>query len=103
MKKYKEMMKQIQRVQQDVAKIEEELAKERVESSAGGGAVTAVVNGKQEVLEIKIDEKVVQAGDVEMLQDLVLAAVSEALRKSRELANQRLGRLTGGLNIPGLM
>lgn len=103
MKNRGKMMKQFQQVQQNVAKMEQELAEERMEASAGGGAVTAVVNGRQEVLELKIDEKVVQAGDVEMLQDLVLAAVSEALRKSRDLANQKLARLTGGLNIPGSM
>ena len=100
--KYGKMVKQAQQMQKEMAKVEEELAGEKVEASAGGGAVKATVNGKQELLEIKISPDVIDKDDVEMLEDLVKAAVSEAIRQSRELANQKMSRLTGGLNIPGM-
>ncbi len=79
-----------------------ELAEATVEGTAGGGAVTIVMTGAQEVKSVRIDPGVVSADDVEMLQDLVLAAISDAIRKSKALAAQRLGGVTGGLNIPGL-
>jgi hypothetical protein len=91
-----------QQMQADMARAQEELADLRVEGSAGGGAVTVVATGAQEVVSITIDPGVVDPDDVEMLQDLVLAAVSEALRGSREQAEQRMARVTGGLRIPGL-
>jgi hypothetical protein len=75
----------------------------QVEASAGGGMVTAVVNGRQQLVDLKIEESVVDPEDVEMLQDLILAAVNEALKKSQDMAQQEMSKLTGGLNIPGLM
>ncbi|OLC12953.1 MAG: YbaB/EbfC family nucleoid-associated protein [Candidatus Rokubacteria bacterium 13_1_40CM_4_69_39] len=95
-------MKEAQRLQQQMAAMQEEIAKKRVEATAGGGMVTVEANGKQEIVAIKIDPEVVNRDDVQMLEDLVLAACNEALRKSRELVQQELGKLTGGLKIPGL-
>lgn len=89
-------------MQADMVKIQEDLGNERIEASSGGGIVTAIVNGHQELLEIEIAPEAVDPNDIDMLQDLVAAAVNEALRQSRELASQRLGSVTGGLNIPGL-
>ncbi len=104
MKGFGNMMKQIKLMQQKMQKIQEELAEKQVEGSAGGGMVTAIVNGKQELLEIKIDKEVVDPDDVEMLQDLIVAAVNQALKKSQEMMNEEMAKLTGGLgiNIPGL-
>ncbi|MBI2219530.1 MAG: YbaB/EbfC family nucleoid-associated protein [Candidatus Rokubacteria bacterium] len=96
------MMKEAQRLQQQMQAMQEEIGKRKVEATAGGGMVTVEANGKQELLSIKIDREVVNPEDVGMLEDLVLAACNEALRKSRELVQQELGKLTGGLKIPGL-
>jgi len=96
------MIQQAQKLQAQLAKAQEELGKTTVEASSGGGAVTVVVNGQQKVLSVKILPEVVNPEDVEMLEDLVLTAVSEALAKSHELAAEQLGGLTGGLKIPGL-
>ena len=96
------MMQQAQKLQQQLAKAQEELANMTVEASAGGGAVTVVMNGQQKIQSVKISPEVVDPEDVEMLQDMVLAAVSEAITKSQELAAKQLGGLTGGLKIPGL-
>jgi hypothetical protein len=96
------MMKEAQKLQQRMAELQEEVGRRKVEATAGGGMVTAEANGKQEILSIKIDPEVVNRDDVGMLEDLVLAACNEALRKSRELVQQELGKLTGGLKIPGL-
>ncbi|MBI2159888.1 MAG: YbaB/EbfC family nucleoid-associated protein [Candidatus Rokubacteria bacterium] len=96
------MMKEAQKLQQQMAAMQEEIGKKTVEATAGGGMVTVQANGKQEILSIKIDPEVVSRDDVQMLEDLVLAACNEALRKSRELVQQELGKLTGGLKIPGL-
>ena len=101
--KYGKMLKQARKIEQEMAKIEEELAQEKVEASAGGAAVKATVNGKQELLEVKINPDVVDAEDVEMLEDLVTAAVKEALRQAKDLASQKMARLTGGLNLPGIV
>jgi len=95
-------MRQAQELQAKLAKAQEELAEARIEASAGGGAVTVTVNGQQQILSVKISPEAIDPGDVEMLEDLVLAAVNEALTKSQELAAKRMGKLTGGLNIPGL-
>jgi hypothetical protein len=95
-------MKEAQKLQQQMAAMQEEIGKKTVEATAGGGMVTVQANGKQEILSIKIDPEVVSKDDVQMLEDLVLAACNEALRKSRELVQQELGKLTGGLKIPGL-
>ena len=102
MKGFGNMMKEAQKLQQQMAALQEEIGKRTVEATAGGGMVTVVANGKQELVSIKIDPEVVSKDDVQMLEDLVLAATNEALRKSRELVQQELGKLTGGLKIPGL-
>ncbi|MFC1945762.1 YbaB/EbfC family nucleoid-associated protein [Chloroflexota bacterium] len=96
------MMKQAQQLQARLAKAQEELADITVEAGAGGGAVTVTANGKQQVLSVKISPEVVSPDDVEMLEDMVLAAVSEALNKAQEAAQAHLASITGGLNIPGL-
>ena len=85
-----------------MTKIQEDLAQEKIEATAGGGMVTVVVNGQQEMLEIKIEKEAVDPEDVEMLQDMVMTASNEALRKSRDIATAKLGQLTGGISIPGL-
>ena len=99
---YQKMMKQVQKMQADMAKIQEDLANETVEASAGGGMVTVQVSGAVEIKSIKIDPTAIDPADVEMLEDMILAAANEALRSAQELANKRLGGLTSGLNIPGL-
>mgnify|MGYP005845596505 CR=1 FL=1 len=96
------MLKQIQKLQQDLLKTQEALAEETIEVSAGGGAITVIITGQQRIESVRIDPKAVDPEDVEMLQDLIVAAVNEALERSRELAAERLSSLTGGLNVPGL-
>ncbi|MDJ0818494.1 MAG: YbaB/EbfC family nucleoid-associated protein [Desulfobacterales bacterium] len=96
------MMKQAQKLQSQMLKLQEELAQKTVESSAGGGMVTVVANGRQQIVSIKIESEVVDPEDVDMLQDLVLAAVNDALSKAQEMVTSEMGKLTGGLNIPGL-
>jgi DNA-binding YbaB/EbfC family protein len=96
------MLKQVQRMQADMAKAQEELKNKTVEATAGGGVVSVVANGSQEIVSITIKPEAVDPDDVEMLEDLVMAAVNEALRKAQELAAQEMQKLTGGLNIPGL-
>lgn len=96
------MMKQAQKLQSQMMKLQEELADKTVESSAGGGMVTVVANGRQQIVSIKIEDEVVDPQDVEMLQDLVLAAVNDSLAKAQEMVSSEMGKLTGGLNIPGL-
>ncbi|MGH2371686.1 MAG: YbaB/EbfC family nucleoid-associated protein [Chloroflexota bacterium] len=96
-------MAMFQQMQAKMLKIQEELAKETVETTAGGGAVTATMTGQQKLLSVTIDPEVVDADDVEMLQDLIVAAVNDAITKSQELQAKRLSALTGGLKIPGLM
>ena len=98
----KNFLRQAQELQSKLAKAQEELGSMTVEATAGGGAVTAVVTGDQRVQSIKIDPDAVSSEEVEMLEDLVLAAVSEGLDKSRELAASHLGKVTGGLGLPGL-
>ena len=95
-------MQQIKVLQDKMAKIQEELATKTVESSAGGGMVTAVMNGRQELVSLKLEPQIVDPEDIEMLQDLIVAAVNDALRKAQELAAGDMGKLAGGLNIPGL-
>lgn len=102
MNNQRDMLRQMQKMQGEMMKIQEELEAERIEASSGGGMVTVVASGQQEIVDIKINKEAVDPEDVEILQDMVLAAVNEALRKSKEMANTKLGRLTGGLNIPGL-
>lgn len=96
-------MKLLQQMQSRLAKIQEELGNETVEGTAGGGAVKIQMTGHQKVQSVTFDPEVVDPEDVEMLQDLVAAAINEAVSKSQEMAGQRLGAITGGLKIPGLM
>lgn len=96
------MMKMAQKMQTDMAKMQEELKEKTVEVTAGGGVITVVANGNQEIVEIKIEPEAVDPEDVEMLEDLVLAAVNEALRKAQEMAASEMQKVTGGLNIPGM-
>jgi nucleoid-associated protein EbfC len=101
------MMQQVQQMQAEMQKAQEDLAKETVTASAGGGAVKATMTGGLQLVELEIDPEVLDPEDVEMLQDLVLAAVNESLTSAQELASKRLGGITGGLgdlglNIPGL-
>lgn len=91
-----------QQMQSDMARVEVELQALRLQGSAGGGAVTAVVSGKQDLISVTIDPGVVDPTDVEMLQDLVVAAVGDALAQARRTAEEKLGRVTGGLRIPGM-
>ena len=102
MKGFGNIMKEAQKLQQQMEAMQAEVAQKKVEATAGGGMVTVQANGKQELLSIKIDPEVITKDDAQMLEDLVLAACNEALRKSRELVQQELGKLTGGLKIPGL-
>jgi nucleoid-associated protein EbfC len=95
-------MKQAQQMQQRVLKMQEELAQKTFEASVGGGMVTVTANGKHEVIGIKIEPQVVDPDDVEMLEDLIVAGVNEAIRKSQEALAEEMGKLTGGMKIPGL-
>lgn len=97
------VMKQAQKLQSKMVKLQEEMAEKTVETSSGGGMVKVVANGRQQVVSIQIENEVVDPDDVEMLQDLILAAVNDALLKSQEMVSQEMSKLTGGLNIPGLM
>jgi len=97
------MMKQAQQLQSKMLKLQEELAEKTVEASSGGGMVKVVANGRHQILSIQIDKEVVDPDDLEMLQDLILAAVNDALLKSHEMVTGEMSKLTGGMNIPGLM
>jgi hypothetical protein len=96
------LQRMAQQMQQEMLRIQDELAAATVDGSAGGGVVSATVTGKQELVSVTIDPSAVDASDLEMLQDLVVAAVNDALRASRELAEQKMAAVTGGLRIPGL-
>jgi nucleoid-associated protein EbfC len=96
------LVKQAQQMQQRMLKMQEELAQRTVEASVGGGMVTVAVNGKSEVLRVKIEPQAVDPDDVEMLEDLVVAGVNEALRKAHDMMSEEMGKLTGGMKIPGL-
>lgn len=97
-----QMMKQVKKMQEQMMKAQEELGSKTVEGSAGGGVVTVSANGHKKILGISIKPEAVDPDDVEMLQDLVLTAVNDALTKAEELANQDMGKFTGGMKIPGL-
>jgi DNA-binding YbaB/EbfC family protein len=97
------MMSQLQKLQEEMAKTQEKLGDETVEVTVGGGMVKAVMNGHQKLISISIAPEAVDPDDVEMLQDMVLAAVNEAIERSQGVAADRMGALTGGLKIPGLM
>lgn len=96
------LMKQAQMMQARLQTVQAELAQKTAEGSAGGGMVTAVANGKNEILSIQINKEVVNPEDVEMLQDLVLAATNQALKNIQTIANEAMGKVTGGLNLPGM-
>lgn len=99
-KNFHDLLKQAQKLQAKIAEIQKELAGKTVEVTAGGGMVTVTVSGTQEIVKIKIDPAVVNSGDIQMLEDLIVAAMNEGLRKSRELATDEMSRITGGLGIP---
>jgi DNA-binding YbaB/EbfC family protein len=96
------MMKQVQKMQKQMEEMQAELEEKEVEASAGGGAVTVKANGKKEIIDIQIQPEVVDPDDIEMLQDLILAATNEALRKAEEMMSAEMGKITGGMNLPGL-
>jgi DNA-binding YbaB/EbfC family protein len=96
------IIKQAQKMKVKMEELQKELSEMKVEASTGGGMVTVVANGRQEILEIKIESEVVNPGDVEMLEDLIVGAVNQALKKSQDLATEEMAKLTGGLKIPGL-
>ena len=96
------MMKQEHQMQKKMERVQEDMEQREVEASAGGGMVTVVVNGKQQVLSVKIDPSAVDPEDVEMLQDLIMVAINEAIRQSQDMMQQEMSKLTGGMNIPGL-
>ena len=96
------ILKQAQQMHTKIAQLQEEMAGKIVEAGSGGGMVNVVMNGKQEVLSIRIDPEVVNKEDMEMLQDLIAAAVNEAIRKSQEMMTEEMKKITGGLSVPGL-
>jgi DNA-binding YbaB/EbfC family protein len=96
------IMRQAQQFQQNMARIQEELAHKKVTGSAGGGMVTVTVNGRSEVLSVEIERAIIMESEADMLQDLIVAATNDALRKAREMEKTDMGKLTGGLNLPGL-
>ncbi len=96
------MMKQAQKLQAKMLRLQEDLADKTVEATAGGGMIKIVANGRQQILSIQIEKEVVDPDDVEMLQDLILAAVNDALVKSQEMVSGEMNKLTGGLKIPGM-
>ncbi|MBW1650398.1 MAG: YbaB/EbfC family nucleoid-associated protein [Deltaproteobacteria bacterium] len=96
------MLKEAQKLQSKMLRLQEELADETVEASAGGGMVKVTVNGRQQILNIAIEKEVVDPEDVEMLQDLIVAAINDALKKSNDIASEQMKGVTGGFNIPGL-
>jgi nucleoid-associated protein EbfC len=102
MKQMGNMMKQAQQLQARMLKMQEELAGRTVEASAGGGMIRVVANGRQQITSVHIEREVVNPEDTEMLQDLILAAVNDALTQSQEMVSSEMGKLTGGLKIPGL-
>ncbi|MFJ5625659.1 YbaB/EbfC family nucleoid-associated protein [Peribacillus loiseleuriae] len=97
------MMKQMQKMQKKMAEAQEELGEKKIEGTAGGGMVTVVVTGHKEIIDVTIKPEVVDPDDIEMLQDLVLAATNDALKKADELTNSTMGQFTKGLNLPGGM
>jgi DNA-binding YbaB/EbfC family protein len=97
-----QIMKQAQQFQAKMAKMQEEVGNRTVEASAGGGMVSVVANGRQEIISVHIDKEVIDPDDAEMLQDLIMAAVNDALSRARDMMNEEMGKLTKGLNIPGM-
>ena len=101
-KMFGDLMKQAQKMQQEMGKIQEESKKKTVEATSGGGMVTVTANGAMEVLSVKIERDVVNPDDIEMLQDLIAAAVNEALRRAQQMVSDDMSKISGGMNIPGL-
>jgi nucleoid-associated protein EbfC len=97
------MMKQAQKLQSRMLKLQEELADKTVETTAGGGMIKVVANGRQQIVSITMDKEVVDPQDVEMLQDMILAAVNDALAKAQEMVATEMGKITGGFNLPGIL
>jgi DNA-binding YbaB/EbfC family protein len=102
MKDLRDMLKQAQEMQARLAKLQDELAGRTVEASSGGGMVTVVANGRQEILSVRIEKEVVSPEEIDLLQDLVRAAVNEALSRSREMMAAEMAKITGGMDLPGL-
>lgn len=102
MQNFGNIMKQAKKMQERMMELQEELATKSVEATAGGGMVSVTVNGKFEILSLKVEKEVVNPDDVEMLQDLIVAAVNEGIRKAQEMAASEMGKITGGMQIPGL-
>jgi len=98
-----DMMKQAQKLQSKMAELQEELADKTVEATAGGGMVSVVLNGRQEILSLTIDPEVVDRQEIEMLQDLIIAAVNEGIRRAQQIWAEEMKKLTGGMSIPGLI
>lgn len=97
-----DLMRQAKKMQQEMAKIQEETKKKTVEASAGGGMVSVTANGGMEIVSIKIEREVVNPDDIEMLQDLIIAAANEALRRAQQMVSEEMSKVTGGLNLPGV-
>jgi DNA-binding YbaB/EbfC family protein len=97
-----DMMKQAQKMQQEMQRIQEEAKQKTVEASAGGGMVVVTASGAMEIVSVKIEKDVVNPDDIEMLQDLIIAASNEALRRAQQMVSDEMGKLTGGMNLPGL-
>ncbi len=103
MKNMGNMMKQAQKLQNKMLRMQDELAEKTVESTAGGGMIKVVANGQQRIESLKIEKEVVDPDDVEMLEDLVLAAVNEALQRAQDMVSEEMSKITGGMKIPGMM
>lgn len=101
MQNFNTIMKQAKKMQERMANLQKELEAKTIEAQAGGGMVSVVVNGKYEIVSLKIEKEVVNPEDIEMLQDLIAAAVNEGIRKAQEMASSEMSKITGGLNIPG--
>lgn len=97
------IVRQAQKMQAQIAKVQEEIGKKKVEASTGGGVVTAVVNGKQELLDIRIDPEVLNPDDVELLQEMIVGAVNQAMKTAADMMDTEVEKITGGLSIPGLL
>lgn len=102
MQNFNTIMKQAKKMQERMGQLQKELETKTVEADAGGGMVRVVVNGKYEIVSLKIEKEVVNPEDIEMLQDLIVAVVNEGIRKAQEMASSEMSKITGGLNIPGL-
>lgn len=96
------MLRQAQKMQEEMTKLQEEMEEKTIEASSGGGAVTVTVSGKKEIVSVKISPEAVDPEDVETLEDLILAATNEALRQAEEMMTNAMGKITGGMNIPGI-